>query len=599
MAIGAPINFRILKIKNLQENSTVEDLTNLFGLGKTPFLKKWSCVQMNGEGVNRFAKLICPDIVYDEVIKLNGVEFAGNKLVIEGDEDEHQDGEVPSTSTEMNAMPNSDENDNGDNENEILYMLLDCRNHPELNFEPVKEWEVCDALHLNHAEDPHKAVKTYFGNRQGTFGIQTVDYTRYVGTSLVIRGHDIQLVPIRKRPRGQRQQGQQYQPNLKTRRQRQDPDSLKIRIFDAWELRYRQMDYAIFDKYFQDIGAEIIRSTQPERCKDDPDIFNTNRYIVVKKTKEDGSKIDFGNRITVDGISFKLSYYGIQRYCGLCQRSHGWDCPIKTRNDFLRKLREGKTEQTKIYSDSTLRHANQLALSTDVACMSGGGIAQMCNAIPYDKPHREVIINGGTNELNEDSLKEFVYTVDKTAGKVAALAQNMPVTVILPAIASDIPEMSVKATYLAQSLQTVANVVQLTAVDMEDSSHPSKDGTLEVVKQINTAKEIILSDCENDVVLAAKYRGVQTIFKVGCRGCDSLNFTQSLCPQCQEAAQEVDVTNLEEEIRVLREQMFPEVTTDVHMSQVNNNKRTLNVDDDDDDENVDVNAAKSAKNSSD
>ena len=590
---GVPIIFRVLKVRNLDARATALDLATLCGLHATPFLKKYSSVEINGEGEDLYAKIICPDVIYDELIKLTGVDFNGKKLVIEGETDEIDD-EVHQnlpTTVQSNGTSSRTEDDVGNDK--ILYMLLDCRNNPELNFEPVKEFEVCDALHLNHADDPHKAVKTYFGNRQGTFGIQSTDMSRYVGTTLVIRGHEIQLIPIRKRPRGQRQHGQQEHQKQKTRRH--DPDGLKIRIFDAWDLRYRGIEYNLFDQHFQNLGAEVIRSTQPERCRDDPDVFNTNRYIVVKKTTHDGSKIDFGNRITVDGISFKLSYYGIQRYCGLCQRSHGWDCPIKTRNDFLRKLREGKTDQAKIYSDSTLRHANQLALTTDVACMSGGGIAQMCNAIPYDKPHQEVIINGGTNELKEESLKEFVYTVNKTAGKLAALAVSTPVTVVLPAIVTNIPEINVKGKYLADSMKKVVNVIQLDAVDMEDDSHPSKDGTMEVVKKIDASKPIVLSDREEDTVLAAKYRGVQSIFKVGCRGCEDLNFTRSLCDKCQEDAQVVDVTALEEDIRLLKEQMFPvAVTVDVEMKQINNKRGPT---DDNNDDNV--NAAKTARSSSD
>ncbi len=533
--------FLVLKVRNLTETTSVSDLTNLFGLHATPYLKKWSAVEIE-EGDERVAKVICPEDIYEELRKLNGVEYEGKNLVIQGEVDGNDEEQTPTEQSPENE--------------EILFMLLDCRNHPDLNFNPVKEIEVCEALHIQHADDLHKAVKTYEGNRKGTFGIQSTDMERYVGTNLVIRGHEIPLKPIRKRPRGQRHDNQF---SGRQKQKHYDPDSLKIRIFDAWELRYRKIDYNLFDEHFRSLGAEIIRSTQPERCRDDPDIFNTNRYIVVKKTNENGELIAFGNRITIDGISFKLSYFGIQRYCGLCQRSHGWDCPIKTRNDFLRQLRAKKTQQSKIYSDSTLRHVNQVALTNDVACMSGGGIAQMCNAIPYDQPHSEVIINGGTNDLKQESLQEFVYIVEKTVEKVTKLAESVPVTVVLPPISTDIPAMIAKGKFLSESIGKVTNTIQLKAVDMEDANHPSKEGTMEVVKQINAVKNIILPQGEDDTVLAAKYRGVQTIFKVGCRGCDDLNFTRSLCAQCQEDALKIDVATLENEIRNITEKMFPQM----------------------------------------
>ena len=581
------IVFRALKVKNIDASVTIEDLTGLLGLHGTPFLKKYSVVQVIGDGDEKFAKVVCPDVAYDELIKLNGLEFHGKKILIEGETDELED--IAQTDSVQNSGSAEADADNA----EILHMLLDCRNHPDLNFEPVQEYEVCEALHLSHADDPHKAVKTYHGNRKGTFGIQSTDMTRYVNTSLVIRGHEIKLIAVRKRPHGRTQQGHQDQQKQRTRRHH-DPDSLKIRIFDAWDLRHRDINYTHFDIYFQNLGAEIIRTTQPERCRDDPDIFNTNRYLVVKKKKENDDIIDFGNRITVEGLSFKLSYYGIKRYCGLCQKSHGWDCPIKARNDFLRKIREDKTQQSKIYSDSTFRHVNQVALTNDVAVMSGGSIAQLCNAIPYDAPHNEVIVNGGTNELKEDSLKEFAFIVNKTAEKVTKLSENVPVTVILPPISTDVPVMTVKGKYLADTMKAVTNTIQLTAVDMEDTTHPSKDGTFEMLKQIDDITKIMIPEGEDVAVLAPKYRGVQSIFKVGCRGCDNLNFTRSLCTECENEAQNVDVTLLEEQIRILTEQMFPVIEDETMPLAPINNKRGPS-DTDDHDENA--NAAKSARSS--
>ena len=119
----------------------------------------------------------------------------------------------------------------------------------------------------------------------------------------------------------------------------------------------------------------------------------------------------------------------MQKFCPLCDRKHGWDCPSKVRFEFLKQLRKGKTQKCKMYSDSTLRHANQLALTTDVDCMSGGGIGQICNIIPYDQSHDEVIINAGNNEIKIESLHEFMYTVSKSEEKLRELSTSTSVTV--------------------------------------------------------------------------------------------------------------------------------------------------------------------------
>ena len=564
---NAVMTFKRVFVGNLDERVTAADIKKLFGLDLTPYLQKNSFVDIKADESR--AEVIIPGENVDDILKYNGMTMYDKNIEVTSE----QMSESVATSEDMETPL---EPTTAPEEGEIIYMLLDVRNNPDLNFDPVKEVEVCAALHIDHADDPHKAVKMFRGNREGTFAIESTNMSRYVGTSLVIRGHSIPLTPFRKRPRGQQPENRVY---AQPRRRRVDPDRLRIRIFDAWELRHRNLDDRLFDEYFKGLGAEIIESTQPETCREDREIFNTNRFLFVKKVKEDGSPIDFGNRITIAGHSFKLSYYGMQKYCVQCRRSHGWDCPTRVRNEFLRQLRKGKTDQVKIYADSTLRHVNQLGLSSDVACMSGGGIAQICNAIPYDEPHKEVIIKAGNNELKEESLQEFVYTVGKTAAKLQGLAETTPVTVVLPPTDTDTPEMAVKGKYLIESIAKVVKVVQLTPVDTDDTGHPTKNGTLDIVKQIHQNKNIILPDCEEDTVVEMKYRGVQTIFKVGCRGCDSMLHTRSLCNECKNAALDIDVGDIEKEIADLRQQMYPAITPSVEVS--NKNKRGLNNESDD------------------
>ena len=598
----APINFRILKIKNLPENATVEDLTNLFGLDKTPFIKKWSCVQINGEGENRFAKIVSPDVVYDEVLKLNGIDFAGTKLIIEGEADEDQDGEVPS-STE-NATPSGDENANSEaTDNDILFMLLNCR-RPEWNFNPILEYEVCDALQLEFANDPHKLVKTLRGRDIGMFRIYSNDMAQYLEKKIVIRGHEISLTPQRKRKQQSADNNNDEIDGEQQHRRRNrffDPDGLKIRIFDAWEPIHQAIPHQSFDDYFESIGAEMIKQTQPERCYNSRDVFNTNRFAVVKKIKPDGTNIDFGKYISVAGKSFKLSYKGIQKFCGLCNRDHGWDCPTKVRHDFMRQLRKDETKKAKIYSDSTLRHTNQWSLKTDVACMSGGGIGQICNAIPFDDPHDEVIIKAGSNEMQTDDIKEFVYTIQRAEEKLKALTEIKPVTLVLPPVPTNVPELIVKGKFMVDSFGKLdaVTIINLEEVDMSaNDNHPSPTGTADIIKQINAVKHVVLKDCEEETVLPLKYRGVQALFKVGCRGCDNLDFTRALCDVCMQGATETDTSTIERDILDLTNQMFPDlpmvVQDDSEDVSVTGNKRTLS----NSEENDDGSKAKNARSGS-
>ena len=96
-------------------------------------------------------------------------------------------------------------------------------------------------------------------------------------------------------------------------------------------------------------------------------------------------------------------------------------------------------------------------------------------------------------------------------------------------------------------------------------SHPTLAGMKDIVKQIHDEKCIILS--EVDLVSKRKYRKIQTMFKVGCGGCDSTDYRPTLCETYKEKALEVDVTELQTLIEGLRREMYPSMTGDEEMKE--------------------------------
>ena len=150
--------------------------------------------------------------------------------------------------------------------------------------------------------------------------------------------------------------------------------------------------------------------------------------------------------------------------------------------------------------------------------MTGGGIAQLCNAIPFDDHrHDAVIINAGTNELNEENLSEFLFTINKTKTKLESLGSEIKTTVVLPALSTETPEQIVKSQYLHEAMSSVTTieVIQLTQVEMADYRHPTRDGTLQILKQIQETIPILLEDAEeDDATTKLKYRRVQSLYKV-------------------------------------------------------------------------------------
>ena len=79
------------------------------------------------------------------------------------------------------------------------------------------------------------------------------------------------------------------------------------------------------------------------------------------------------------------------------------------------------------------------------------------------------------------------------------------------------------------------------------------------MQQINTAmnNEVIMENCENDIVAHMKYSKVHPVYKIGCRGCDIIEYTPHLCAACKRIAQTVDVKELEDSIQKITEEMFP------------------------------------------
>ena len=575
------VAFNRLRVSNLDARATATELSELFGLRATPYLVKNTSVEIKSpEDDDRYAVMILPQEIAVEVLKLNGIVYYEKSLSIK---DEDDDDTLTTAADASNTVQET--------ENTILFMLLDLRNHPHLQFPEVTEVEVCDALLIEFADDPHKAIKKGWGRTLGTFRIESTDMEKYVDKNLTIRGVPIPLGPIYPAAQDTQSHSGQRAAQRTFNRDNRDPDGIKIRIFDAFTLQNRNIDNSRFDEHFESMGVEIIKQTQPERCRERREIFNTNRFIVVKKVNEQGIKVDFGERITVHGQSFRLSYYDMKSWCAQCKMKHGRPCPAAIHFDFLRTLRKRKTDSCKVYSDSTMRNVNQLALSTNVACTTGAGIGQLCNVIPLDKHHEEVVINGGTNEL-KSNLKEFVYTISKTEEKLRALAENVAITVVLPPIVEDVPEMTVKSKYLHDSMTRIEsiNVIKLENIENDQTMHrhPTEKGTADLVAQIHAQKPIILPNCESDVAQHLKYRHVQTLFKAGCRACGDLTYTTSLCAKCKTEAAHTEVSELREEIRKVTEKLYPMLPTEnlVEMKETNATKRsrstiTTVIDDDD------------------
>ena len=310
---------------------------------------------------------------------------------------------------------------------------------------------------------------------RGVFKLESDDFDRYKDKSIVVRGITLPFRPKMYKRRNNR--------TYQDRGDRGENESLTITIFDAYQRRYRHIENKVFDDHFNEIeGIEITKQTQPQTTKGTTTL-NDNRFLKVKSTTGDKASIDVGSSIIIEGRKFNLMYDGMQKHCYLCGIKHGIVCPLKVRFEEMKKARKAlvETKKRKMYGDSTFRHVNQLALSNNVACMSGGGIGQICNAIKLDTTHEEVIIHAGQNEIkNTDSLHEFVFTVQKTSEKLKEIAEISQVTVVLPSAPMFGAHEDGKAKYLKEKIKEIGNIktIELEPVQYDFDDHPSEKGTM-------------------------------------------------------------------------------------------------------------------------
>ena len=162
------------------------------------------------------------------------------------------------------------------------------------------------------------------------------------------------------------------------------------------------------------------------------------------------------------------------------------------------------------------------------------------------------------------------------------MAESTPVTVVTPPIHPEVPILAGRSEFLRESLFKVESikVLPLEAVELDETDHPTENGTLSIIDQIHRAKKesVIMQDCRNDVTIPAKYSQVQPVFKAGCRGCESLEYTPSLCETCKMLAQTVDTAPLMEIIERRMNEAYPSADAEMELVKDTNKRSADNND---------------------
>ena len=445
-----------------------------------------------------------------------------------------------------------------DEEQRIIHVEIDVRGKfSPFNFPSLTE--VIRAIEVDFNADLTKVVKARRGPLLGLYVIEAEDYTNYVGKVVRLRNEELPITP-----------------RYFTKRASNKKDGTLVTLYDAYDRKSQSIPGTSFDQYFMETeGVTILKQTTPQRHKDTR-VLNGNRFVVLSF---DPTKIDLGESISIGGTNFNIRYHGMHRYCYLCKDRHNQNCPAKAKFEKMQQDRRDKINM-KIYSDSSLRNVNQLALTANVACTSGAGIGQIVNSIKEDdEVQKKIIIYAGINEIKHtDDLHQYVYSVEKAAEKLHGLALKRDITVLMPTAPQETVEEKSKYRYLKEKLVGVPsiNVHEIPTQIPYMDRHPTEEGTKTIIGSLEEKVGLPLILEKGEVFTDRRYAFVQSCYKVGCRGCEYREYTPALCDTCLEHAKGVDITRFMEIIKEVFTQEFPD-EPDVEMTEIM--KRDLPVED--------------------
>lgn len=331
---------------------------------------------------------------------------------------------------------------------------------------------------------------------------------------------------------------------------------------------------ALFDKVIEELKLTLIVPTKMQRIKD-TQIYNGNRFCVVETPENTNivpQSIPLTDPTTKKIYHVHVNFKGQERYCSRCNDTHIQQCPqLKAFYDARRK-REAMVENNeitgKIYSDSTLRHANALGLTSEICTMSGGGFGQIIQA-SLDDPDNigkdTNVIIGGANDLKQQNFPEnetFAKNIDMAITKLEEAAKSSPEKTIVVMNQSPVGEEEealqstdtvIRRRYLHSKIQEVATSVENikwmeTEYEVDETGHPSITGTYQILMQLreaNLTKSRLIWN-ENFICSEKPYAGVESIYRYGCNGCHgygaalsrSMHRNQLLCDNCYERTSE-------------------------------------------------------------
>ena len=322
--------------------------------------------------------------------------------------------------------------------------------------------QVIDAVEAAFPEDPGLVLQ---GLQGGGLGIYKVTLSRAItsveGITVKLKKGDadvdlpLSLPPERRGKGGRRGEGGGGGGGRR--------DGTLITFLNAAAEENNAIPATDFDTAIATFG-ELLKPTMAQTYKDKK-CLNGNRYCVIapKDVTALPGSVTVLQKATNTNHVFNIRFRGQSWFCRRCNLNHVGPCPDLKKFHEAKKEREKLAITMKIYADSSFRRAERVGLAADVACMSGGELGQVTNAILQDpKPIRDVIVCAGGNDIrhtNPATDNEFACAIDGGFNKLEQLHKDstgVMVVTCLPPKPPDDPKLKLledrRALYLKLKL---------------------------------------------------------------------------------------------------------------------------------------------------
>ena len=153
--------------------------------------------------------------------------------------------------------------------------------------------------------------------------------------------------------------------------------------------------------------------------------------------------------------------------------------------------------------------------------------------------------------------------MSKTVEKLEKLADERAVVLLLPAVPTLGPEEDGMKEYFTKKISAIPRVKSINmGDDVEyEGNHPTEAGTTAIINTLHDQiGGLILDEAEGEVTTKRWYTEVESTYKVGCRGCDTPQYTPHLCDTCQDEAAAFDTAELDAIIERIEEELFPSLS---------------------------------------